>query len=354
MAAEETKALNADKASTPMLARLGRSAEALLDDAGLRRRGPLLALLATALALGVAVWLYAGLGARLVAAEPAFELPWWAWPLILFGASFVLGIVAVIGGIGGGVLFVPIVGGFFPFHLDFVRSAGLMVALAGSLASAPALLRSGMASLKLGMPLGLLSSLGAMLGALIGLAMPARLLQTLLGLTILSVVGLIWSAKRAEFPDVAKPDRWSAMLGMTGIYRDLGSGDLVEWTVHRTRAGAAWIFAIGLMSGVFGLGGGWANVPVLNVLMGAPLKVAVATSNFMLTVSGSAAAWVYINKGAMLAIITVPAIVGMMLGSLVGVQLLQRTPASTVRRLLMISLTMAGARSLLKGLGIWP
>ena len=31
------------------------------------------------------------------------------------------GFVAVPSGVGGGVLFVPIVGGFFPFHLDFVR-----------------------------------------------------------------------------------------------------------------------------------------------------------------------------------------------------------------------------------------
>jgi hypothetical protein len=31
--------------------------------------------------------------------------------------------------VGGGVLSVPIVSGFFPFHLDFVRGAGLMVAV---------------------------------------------------------------------------------------------------------------------------------------------------------------------------------------------------------------------------------
>lgn len=49
------------------------------------------------------------------------SLPWWAWSLILFVLTFILGIVAVLGGVGGGVLFVPIVGGFFPFNLNFVR-----------------------------------------------------------------------------------------------------------------------------------------------------------------------------------------------------------------------------------------
>lgn len=58
----------------------------------------------------------------------ASTLPWWFWPLALFVTCFFIGIVAVPAGIGGGTLFVPIIGGFFPFHLDFVRGAGLLVA----------------------------------------------------------------------------------------------------------------------------------------------------------------------------------------------------------------------------------
>ena len=60
----------------------------------------------------------------LVAAEGQAQQspsPWWIWPLILLLVTFLMGIVAVIGGFGGGVLFVPIISGFFPFHLDFVR-----------------------------------------------------------------------------------------------------------------------------------------------------------------------------------------------------------------------------------------
>jgi len=55
------------------------------------------------------------------------------WPLALFIVTFILGILAVLGGVGGGVLFVPIVGGFFPFNIDFVRGAGLLVAWQGRL-----------------------------------------------------------------------------------------------------------------------------------------------------------------------------------------------------------------------------
>ena len=34
---------------------------------------------------------------------------WWFWPLILLVVTFVMGIFAVLGGVGGGVLFVPII-----------------------------------------------------------------------------------------------------------------------------------------------------------------------------------------------------------------------------------------------------
>ena len=39
-------------------------------------------------------------------------MEWWMWPLALFAATFAMGIVAVLAGVGGGVLFVPIVGAF--------------------------------------------------------------------------------------------------------------------------------------------------------------------------------------------------------------------------------------------------
>src|SRR5436853_6425020 len=107
----------------------------------------------------------------------AVAVPWWVWPIGLFAVSFAIGIVAVLAGVGGGVLFVPIVGTLFPFHLDFVRGAGLMFALSGTLAAGPQLLRSGMASLRLVMPLALVGSIASFIGALVRLAPHPQVLQ---------------------------------------------------------------------------------------------------------------------------------------------------------------------------------
>lgn len=283
---------------------------------------------------------------------PGSALPWWGWVILLFVTTFLMGIVAVLGGVGGGVLFVPIVGGFFPFGMDFVRGAGLMVALAGALAAGPGLLRSGMASLRLAMPLALIASASAIVGAMIGLALPANVVNLALGIIILGIVALMWMAKKSEFPEVARADNLSSALHITGIYHDAAAGRDINWKVHRTATGLSLFVVIGVMAGMFGLGAGWANIPVLNLLMGAPLKVSVATSKFMLSIVDTSAAWVYLNQGAILAIITVPSIIGIMLGSLVGVRLLKKVNASLVRKIVIIILLAAGSRALLKGLGL--
>ena len=285
------------------------------------------------------------------AAEPAAATaPWWVWPLLLFLVCFVLGIVAVPAGVGGGVPFVAIVGGFFPFHLDFVRGAGLMVALASALAASPTLLRLGLASLRLALPTSLLVAASQIAGAMIGLALPARLLQTLLGAVILGIVALLWLARKSEFPSVERPDSISTALRIHGVFRDTARAQDVQWSVHRTPLTLLAFAVIGLLAGMFGLGAGWANVPALNLLMGAPLKISVGTSSLILSMTPSAA-WVYINQGAMLPIVVVPSIIGMMLGAMIGVRLLNVVKASAVRQLVIAMLLIAGVRALAKGIG---
>jgi hypothetical protein len=104
---------------------------------------------------------------------------------------------------------------------------------------------------------------------------------------------------------------------------------------------------------MFGLGAGWANVPVFNLLMGVPLKLSVGTSGFLLSVIDTSAAWIYINRGAVLPIIVAPSIIGVMLGAKIGARLLRVAPAAMVRRIVIVLLLVAGARALLKGLGWW-
>jgi hypothetical protein len=303
--------------------------------------------------LGSGLLLFAA-SAQAAAPSAAAGVPWWVWPLALFVVCFLMGIVAVPAGIGGGTLFVPIVGSFFPFHLDFVRGAGLLVALASALAAGPMLLRSGLGSLRLALPLAVLASASSIGGAMLGLAMPAHVVQILLGCVVLGIVVLMFVAKKSEFPQVDRPDALSQALALNGIFVDGASGRVVHWQVHRTLPGLFVFLGIGVLAGMFGIGAGWANVPALNLLMGAPVKVAAGTSGLVLSLVDSSAAWVYINKGAVLPMIAVPSVVGMMLGARIGARLLTVLKGSVIRRMVIAVLLFAGARAMLKGTGIWP
>jgi uncharacterized membrane protein YfcA len=87
--------------------------------------------------------------------------------------------------------------------------------------------------------------------------------------------------------------------------------------------------------------------------MGAPLKLAVGTSGFLLSVIDTSAAWVYINRGAFLPLLVVPSILGVMLGARIGGRLLRTARATTVRKVVIALLLAAGARALTRGVGLW-
>jgi len=286
------------------------------------------------------------------ALEAGTATAWWVWPLALFLMTFFMGILAALGGVGGGVLYVPIVSGFFPFHLDFVRGAGLLVALCGALAAGPGFLRMNLASLRLAMPLALIASACAIGGAMVGLALPTSIVQTALGATILGIVLLMITARKSTFPDVPESDRLSSILGIYGVYTEASLGQTVNWKVHRTLPGLLLFIGIGFAAGMFGLGAGWANVPVLNLLMGAPLKISVATSKFLLSITDTSAAWIYLNQGCVIPMMVVPSLLGIMAGSFIGVRILRVAKPTFVRWIVIAMLLFSGAKAITKGLDL--
>lgn len=281
--------------------------------------------------------------------------PWWFWPIILLFFCFVLGIIAVLAGVGGGVLYVPLIGGFFPFHIDFVRGAGLMVALAGALAAGPGLLRRNLASLRLAIPVALVASSFSILGALLGLYLSKinpNVLQVCLGATIVGITFLLAFSKNTEKPIVKKQDALGLALGLHGAYQDAGMNERVDWKTHRTLLGFVSFIFIGILAGMFGLGAGWANLPVLNLILGAPLKISVATSKFLLSITDTSAAWIYMNKGCVIPLIAIPSIIGLMLGSFVGVKVLSVAKPKFIRYMVIAVLFFAGLKAIDKGLGL--
>jgi uncharacterized membrane protein YfcA len=188
------------------------------------------------------------------------------------------------------------------------------------------------------------------LGARWGLVLPVQQLELALGVTILAVAALLAAARPRLAPEAGAADRLAAWLNIEGQHWDDHARAWQAWRPRGMAPGLVIFFGVGIVGGLFGLGAGWANIPVLNLLMGVPMKSAVATSYFLLAASGSTAAWVYLHQGALLPLVVIPAVLGAMLG--MGARLLLWSPAAAIRYIVLALLLISGARAVLRGLGL--
>jgi hypothetical protein len=114
--------------------------------------------------------------------------------------------------------------------------------------------------------------------------------------------------------------------------------------------GLAASLVAGAISGLLGLGGGIIKVPVLNTFCGVPIRVAAATSTFMIGVTAAASAVVYFSRGDMVLPLTAAVVLGALPGSLLGARLSERVEARSLKVLMAVILLVVGARMGYEGL----
>jgi hypothetical protein len=73
---------------------------------------------------------------------------------------------------------------------------------------------------------------------------------------------------------------------------------------------------------MLGVGGGFLKVPAMNIAMDIPMRVAVATSNFMIGVTAAASAGIYLKRGYIDPGLAMPVMLGVLAGSVLGARVL--------------------------------
>jgi len=261
--------------------------------------------------------------------------------LAFFLLSFAIAFVAVIGGIGGGVIFTPIMLAFTDVNSLIVRATSLVVAMFSGLISTGPFMRRGLGNLKLCILCTSALALGTLIGARGALWIAEYMGQTsegmvrmVLGVIILSIAAYFTFGSNLEWPEVMRVDRFTRWLRITQPYYEQSLGKVIDYQIKNAWGGLLSMFIIGLISGFFGLGGGWAVVPALNLIMGVPLKVAAASSGVLLGVGSCSGIWPYLLNGAIIPLFVAPWMVGQVLGGLLGAYILIRVKARFVRFLL--------------------
>ena len=101
--------------------------------------------------------------------------------------------------------------------------------------------------------------------------------------------------------------------------------------MHGLGLGFGLSFVAGNVSGLLGVGGGAFKVPIMNLLMGVPLKATIATSNLMIGVTAATSAAIFYGRGYMDPHWAVPAALGILAGARLGPRLAIHLPAKVLR-----------------------
>lgn len=264
------------------------------------------------------------------------------WLLVLAGAG--TGVLGAILGTGGGVFLIPILVLGFGVPMHYALATSILSVIATSSAVASTNVERGTANMRLGMTLEIATALGAIGGGTLAGHMTPSVLQGLFALVLIPTAWAMWQGHTETLPgarlDPHRPELPDSPRqgGLDGEYFDEASGQVVQYRVHRLWAGLIVSFFAGTFSGLLGIGGGVFKVPALHILCQVPMKAAAATSNFMIGVTAAASAFLYFGRGEVRPTLTTATVIGVLLGSTLGLHLNRKIESHLVKRLFAVLL----------------
>lgn len=258
--------------------------------------------------------------------------------LILLICGIVAGTIGSLVGLGGGVIIVPVLLYLGSNHADMevtpqiAVGTSLLVIAISSLSSSIAYFRQRKVDVRSAFLFFLASGPGAIVGAFVNSRMSGGAFLIGFGLFMIAVSFLLMMRGRWKKRDVA----WS----VTRSYHDAATNEVLTYGYTR-KVALTLSFVVGVLAGMFGVGGGALMMPVMLLLFHYPVHVAAATSMFMIFLSsipGSITHGLYGNIEWLFVIALAPgAWIGGQLGAYLSTKLKTRTLIIALRVMLILT-----------------
>ncbi|HOB63393.1 MAG TPA: sulfite exporter TauE/SafE family protein [Candidatus Competibacteraceae bacterium] len=261
---------------------------------------------------------------------------------LLFGliVGFSLGLT----GGGGSIFAVPLLvyGLAIPPH----EAVGVSLAAVGATALVGAItrLRRREVELKAAILFGMAGVVGAPLGSMLGVRLPAHILMVGFALLMLMIAARLWRQAVRRPGDArvvrAGDDTHDPAADSGPACRVSPSGAL---TLTSRCAVVLLLTGVttGVLSGLFGVGGGFLIVPALVLIVSLPMHRAVPTSLLVIAIISVSGTLAYLLSGRPLALgVTIPFVLGGLAGMAVGVRLSRRLAGPQLQKL--FALLMVG------------
>jgi len=263
--------------------------------------------------------------------------------------SILAGLIGAVFGLGGGILIIPFLTLVEGVPVPYAIGASIVSVVATSSASAATYVQDRLTNLRLGMFLEVGTVLGAITGAFVAGFLAPSILFVLFGLMLVYASAIMIAGRRIDFPSGVVPDKTAQKLRLGSEYFDPATGATSQYEVTNTLRTLGISGIAGVVSGLLGVGGGIISVPTMNLLSKVPVKVASATSNFMIGVTAAASSTVYFVRGDVQPLLVAPLMIGVVIGAALGTRLLRRTPPLKVKLLFAILLITISVLMILKG-----
>ncbi|MDP9049000.1 MAG: sulfite exporter TauE/SafE family protein [Bacteroidota bacterium] len=243
--------------------------------------------------------------------------------ILLFG-SYAAGLLGSLTGLGGGVVIIPLLTLLLNVDIHYAIGASLVSVIATSSGSAAAYVKEGITNMRLGIFLEIATTAGAMSGAILAVYIPTHYIAILFGI-ILIASALLSLRKKAEHITDQK-SYLAEKLKLNSSYPT--STGTVVYGVSKVGGGFFMMLFAGVISGLLGIGSGALKVVAMDTIMRIPFKVSTTTSNFMIGVTASASAVVYLQRGYISPGLSMPVVIGVLLGALTGSKILVHATSS--------------------------
>ncbi len=271
----------------------------------------------------------------------------WSFTLYLLVGSLLAGAVGALVGMGGGIILVPMLILLFHVNAHYAVGASLISVIATSSGGTAAYIREGYTNVRIGMFLVVAASAGGILGALVAGRLSTTTITAVFGIVLLFCAFLSW--RRQEEGELLAPsDTLAQRLHLEGSYPTVEGWH--PYKVYHVVTGFCMMLLAGVLSGLLGIGAGAVNVLSMDQVMHLPYKVSSATSNFMIGITAAASAGVYLGSGFIDPSLTMPVMLGVFLGAMMGARYLTQAKSRSLRMFFSVLVLIMAIEMIYRGL----
>ncbi|MEM4312368.1 MAG: sulfite exporter TauE/SafE family protein [Nitrososphaerales archaeon] len=247
--------------------------------------------------------------------------------LLVFLFAIIAGLFGSLLGLGGGIFMIPFLSLLLNFEIHQAIAASILGVVAISVMGSTLYLKKGLTDINLGTNLEAITALGALIGASLAVSMSRDLLSVIFGSLLLYTFYHMLKGRVEESKENSDNEP-----------KNMKKGLIIS-------------FLAGNIAGMLGVGGGLIQVPLMYKIMKISIKRAIATSNYIMGVTGASAALIFLSKEFVNPLVAIPTITGIALGAQMGPRLALRWKPRTIRLIFTIVILYFGVRMSLRGFG---